>query len=159
MASLRLVSVSCTATGVTYDGRELVRKPIGFSITRPSGRLFRRSLTFAPLHLRWPPDMIARDSATVFLGGLPAGRLTDQTAHTGAIVTGFQPCSSVDDERFGVTISPSLSGKILDYVEVPVLGVFVAVLSFNFCHPCCGGGCSNLSRDFTGAKWHYLDSP
>jgi uncharacterized Zn-binding protein involved in type VI secretion len=34
------------------------------------------------------PDMNARGSATVLIGGLPAARLLDQTGHGGAIVTG-----------------------------------------------------------------------
>jgi uncharacterized Zn-binding protein involved in type VI secretion len=33
--------------------------------------------------------MIAKGSATVFIGGLPAARMLDQTAHGGVIVVGF----------------------------------------------------------------------
>jgi uncharacterized Zn-binding protein involved in type VI secretion len=36
-----------------------------------------------------PPDMIARGSATVLIGGLPAARQFDQTAHGGAVVSGY----------------------------------------------------------------------
>lgn len=36
-----------------------------------------------------PPDVIVTGSATVLIGGLPAARQLDQTAHGGAIVTGF----------------------------------------------------------------------
>jgi uncharacterized Zn-binding protein involved in type VI secretion len=35
-----------------------------------------------------PPDMIAKGSATVLVGGLPAARLGDMTAHGGTIVMG-----------------------------------------------------------------------
>jgi uncharacterized Zn-binding protein involved in type VI secretion len=33
--------------------------------------------------------MIAKGSATVFIGGLPAARQLDQTAHGGIIVMGY----------------------------------------------------------------------
>jgi uncharacterized Zn-binding protein involved in type VI secretion len=36
-----------------------------------------------------PLDVIAKGSATVLIGGLPAARIGDITAHGGAIVTGF----------------------------------------------------------------------
>ena len=36
-----------------------------------------------------PPDVIAKGSATVQIGGLMAARLGDQTAHGGVIVAGF----------------------------------------------------------------------
>lgn len=36
-----------------------------------------------------PPDSIAKGSATVKIGNLPAARLGDQTAHGGVIVSGF----------------------------------------------------------------------
>jgi uncharacterized Zn-binding protein involved in type VI secretion len=36
-----------------------------------------------------PPDAIAKGSATVFVNDLPAARLGDQTAHGGAIVSGY----------------------------------------------------------------------
>jgi uncharacterized Zn-binding protein involved in type VI secretion len=36
-----------------------------------------------------PPDMIARGSATVIIGGLMAARLGDQTVHGGVIVQGL----------------------------------------------------------------------
>jgi uncharacterized Zn-binding protein involved in type VI secretion len=35
-----------------------------------------------------PPDSIVRGSATVLIGGRPAARLGDQTAHGGTIVLG-----------------------------------------------------------------------
>lgn len=35
-----------------------------------------------------PPDMIAKGSATVLVGGMPAARLGDNTAHGGIIVVG-----------------------------------------------------------------------
>jgi uncharacterized Zn-binding protein involved in type VI secretion len=35
-----------------------------------------------------PPDMIAKGSATVLIGSLPAARLGDTTSHGGAIVVG-----------------------------------------------------------------------
>jgi uncharacterized Zn-binding protein involved in type VI secretion len=35
-----------------------------------------------------PPDTIAKGSATVLIGGKPAARMGDQTAHGGAIVLG-----------------------------------------------------------------------
>lgn len=35
-----------------------------------------------------PPDSIAKGSATVFIGGQPAARLGDTTAHGGQIVMG-----------------------------------------------------------------------
>lgn len=35
-----------------------------------------------------PPDMIARGSATVLCGGMPAARLGDNTVHGGVIVSG-----------------------------------------------------------------------
>jgi uncharacterized Zn-binding protein involved in type VI secretion len=35
-----------------------------------------------------PPDVIVKGSATVMIGGLPAARLGDQTAHGGVIVAG-----------------------------------------------------------------------
>ena len=35
-----------------------------------------------------PPDTIARGSATVLIGGMPAARMGDNTAHGGVIVTG-----------------------------------------------------------------------
>ena len=35
-----------------------------------------------------PPDMIVKGSATVLVGGLPAARLGDNTAHGGVIVKG-----------------------------------------------------------------------
>jgi len=35
-----------------------------------------------------PPDMIAKGSATVLVGGLPAARMLDQTAHGGMVVLG-----------------------------------------------------------------------
>lgn len=36
-----------------------------------------------------PPAPIVKGSATVLIGGLPAARIGDQTAHGGAIVSGF----------------------------------------------------------------------
>ena len=36
-----------------------------------------------------PPSLIPMGSPTVLLGGMPAGRLTDMTAHGGAIVFGL----------------------------------------------------------------------
>ncbi|HJZ41906.1 MAG TPA: PAAR domain-containing protein [Bacteroidales bacterium] len=36
-----------------------------------------------------PPDTIVKGSATVFIGGKPAARQGDQTAHGGVIVSGF----------------------------------------------------------------------
>jgi uncharacterized Zn-binding protein involved in type VI secretion len=36
-----------------------------------------------------PPDSIVRGSATVLIGGRPAARMGDQTAHGGTIVLGF----------------------------------------------------------------------
>ncbi len=35
-----------------------------------------------------PPDVIARGSMTVMIGGMPAARMMDQTAHGGTIVAG-----------------------------------------------------------------------
>jgi uncharacterized Zn-binding protein involved in type VI secretion len=35
-----------------------------------------------------PSDMIAKGSATVTIGGLPAARQFDQTAHGGVVVSG-----------------------------------------------------------------------
>jgi uncharacterized Zn-binding protein involved in type VI secretion len=35
-----------------------------------------------------PPDTIAAGSATVFIGGKPAARMGDSTAHGGSIVAG-----------------------------------------------------------------------
>jgi uncharacterized Zn-binding protein involved in type VI secretion len=35
-----------------------------------------------------PPDAIARGSATVLIGGMPAARMGDNTVHGGVIVTG-----------------------------------------------------------------------
>jgi uncharacterized Zn-binding protein involved in type VI secretion len=35
-----------------------------------------------------PPDMIAMGSTTVLVGGLPAARLGDMTAHGGSVVSG-----------------------------------------------------------------------
>jgi uncharacterized Zn-binding protein involved in type VI secretion len=35
-----------------------------------------------------PPDTVVRGSATVLIGGRPAARLADQTAHGGVIVMG-----------------------------------------------------------------------
>jgi uncharacterized Zn-binding protein involved in type VI secretion len=35
-----------------------------------------------------PPDVIAKGSATVMIGGKPAARLGDNTAHGGVIVVG-----------------------------------------------------------------------
>ena len=35
-----------------------------------------------------PPDVIVKGSASVFVGGLPAARIGDMTAHGGVIVTG-----------------------------------------------------------------------
>jgi uncharacterized Zn-binding protein involved in type VI secretion len=35
-----------------------------------------------------PPDVIAKGSATVMIGGKPAARLGDSTAHGGSIVLG-----------------------------------------------------------------------
>lgn len=36
-----------------------------------------------------PPDVIVKGSTTVYIGGRPAARMGDQTAHGGVIVTGF----------------------------------------------------------------------
>jgi uncharacterized Zn-binding protein involved in type VI secretion len=36
-----------------------------------------------------PPDTIVMGSSTVFIGGKPAARQGDQTAHGGVIVSGF----------------------------------------------------------------------
>jgi uncharacterized Zn-binding protein involved in type VI secretion len=36
-----------------------------------------------------PPDAIAKGSATVMIGGLPAARMGDPTVHGGSIVMGF----------------------------------------------------------------------
>jgi uncharacterized Zn-binding protein involved in type VI secretion len=36
-----------------------------------------------------PPDVIAMGSPTVLIGGLPAARMGDPTAHGGTIVLGF----------------------------------------------------------------------
>lgn len=36
-----------------------------------------------------PPDTIIMGSTTVLIGGLPAARMGDSTAHGGVIVTGF----------------------------------------------------------------------
>lgn len=35
-----------------------------------------------------PPDMIVKGSATVMVGGLPAARIGDNTAHGGVIILG-----------------------------------------------------------------------
>jgi uncharacterized Zn-binding protein involved in type VI secretion len=35
-----------------------------------------------------PPDVVVRGSATVMVGGLPAARMFDQTAHGGVIMMG-----------------------------------------------------------------------
>jgi uncharacterized Zn-binding protein involved in type VI secretion len=35
-----------------------------------------------------PPDTIIKGSATVMIGGMPAARIGDQTAHGGQIVLG-----------------------------------------------------------------------
>jgi uncharacterized Zn-binding protein involved in type VI secretion len=35
-----------------------------------------------------PPDTIAKGSATVLIGGKPAARMGDMTAHAGVIVAG-----------------------------------------------------------------------
>ena len=35
-----------------------------------------------------PPDVIVKGSASVIIGGLPAARMTDSTAHGGVIVLG-----------------------------------------------------------------------
>jgi uncharacterized Zn-binding protein involved in type VI secretion len=36
-----------------------------------------------------PPDVIVKGSATVLIGGTPAARMGDMTAHGGVIVMGF----------------------------------------------------------------------
>jgi uncharacterized Zn-binding protein involved in type VI secretion len=36
-----------------------------------------------------PPDAIVKGSATVLIGGRPAARMGDNTAHGGVIVVGF----------------------------------------------------------------------
>ena len=36
-----------------------------------------------------PPDTIAKGSATVMIGGMPAARMGDSTAHGGSIVVGL----------------------------------------------------------------------
>jgi uncharacterized Zn-binding protein involved in type VI secretion len=36
-----------------------------------------------------PPDTILKGSSTVLIGGMPAARMGDQTAHGGVIVLGF----------------------------------------------------------------------
>jgi len=36
-----------------------------------------------------PPDVIVKGSATVMIGGLPAARMGDTTAHGGVIVAGL----------------------------------------------------------------------
>ena len=36
-----------------------------------------------------PPDIIAKGSATVMIGGKPAARMGDTTAHGGSIVAGL----------------------------------------------------------------------
>jgi uncharacterized Zn-binding protein involved in type VI secretion len=36
-----------------------------------------------------PPDVIAKGSATVLIGKMPAARMGDNTAHGGIIVMGF----------------------------------------------------------------------
>jgi uncharacterized Zn-binding protein involved in type VI secretion len=36
-----------------------------------------------------PPDTIAKGSATVLIGGMPAARMGDSTAHGGIIVAGL----------------------------------------------------------------------
>jgi uncharacterized Zn-binding protein involved in type VI secretion len=36
-----------------------------------------------------PPDVIAKGSMTVLIGGMPAARVMDQTAHGGMIVMGL----------------------------------------------------------------------
>lgn len=36
-----------------------------------------------------PPDVIAMGSATVLIGGMPAARMGDMTAHGGSIVMGL----------------------------------------------------------------------
>lgn len=36
-----------------------------------------------------PPDVIALGSFTVLIGGMPAARIGDMTAHGGSIVVGF----------------------------------------------------------------------
>jgi uncharacterized Zn-binding protein involved in type VI secretion len=35
-----------------------------------------------------PPDIIAKGSATVMIGGMPAARIGDNTVHGGVIVAG-----------------------------------------------------------------------
>jgi uncharacterized Zn-binding protein involved in type VI secretion len=47
-----------------------------------------------------PPDLIAKGSASVLVGGLPASRLADQCAHGGAIVMGF-PTVLIGDASSG----------------------------------------------------------
>jgi len=39
--------------------------------------------------VRGPPDVIVQGSATVFIGGRPAARVGDATAHGGSIVMGL----------------------------------------------------------------------
>ncbi|WCL53463.1 PAAR domain-containing protein [Gimibacter soli] len=41
-----------------------------------------------PLTCVGPPDTIVKGSATVFIGGMPAARMGDTTAHGGTIVLG-----------------------------------------------------------------------
>ncbi len=36
-----------------------------------------------------PPDTIAKGSATVLIGGMPAARMGDMTGHGGVITVGF----------------------------------------------------------------------
>ncbi|MFT3947206.1 MAG: PAAR domain-containing protein [Agriterribacter sp.] len=41
------------------------------------------------MHLRRPPDAIVKGSTTVLIGGRPAARQGDLTAHGGVIVSGL----------------------------------------------------------------------
>ncbi len=52
-----------------------------------------------------PPDMIIKGSAGVFIGGLPAARMGDNTAHGGVIVGGF-PTVLIGEVGGGGSASP-----------------------------------------------------
>ncbi|MGL4419891.1 MAG: PAAR domain-containing protein, partial [Gemmataceae bacterium] len=57
-----------------------------------------------------PPDVIVKGSMTVMIGGLPAARMGDMTAHGGVIVMGFPTVLIGDMGQGSALASASKSG-------------------------------------------------
>ena len=67
---------------IPHVGGPIVKgQPNVLTVSMPQARISDQAICVGP------PDVIAKGSATVMVGGLPAARMGDMTAHGGAITT------------------------------------------------------------------------